>query len=120
MVLPAEGAGKICEAGLLSRQIAGLQGFTDGLEILLAIGSRKHLSILVRTGLAKSGEGVKRRLGSGEVAGLQRLSELGEISEPLLPEGLQLLVDRRRIVGGGGFAGLRAGEVYNPGRSCRW
>jgi hypothetical protein len=89
-----------------------LQGLTDGLEILGAISSRKHLSIPVRTGLAESGQGIKSRLGSGEITGLQRLSELGEIGEPLLPVSLQLLVDRRCIVGCGA-AGLRAGETYD-------
>ena len=89
-----------------------MQGLTDGLKILGAIDSRKDLSILVRTGLADSGQGVEGRLGSGEVARLQRLSELGEIGEPLLPVGSQLLVDGRCTVGCGA-AGLRAGELYD-------
>jgi len=46
---------------------------------------------------------------------------LGEIGLPLLPVGLQLLVDRRRSAGCGGgcssAAPLRAGEVYD--RSLR-
>ena len=113
----AEGAGKTCEGRLGSGEIAGLQRLTDGLEILGAIGSRKRLPIFIGAALAECGQGVEGRLGSGEVAGLQGLSELGEIGLPLLPVGLQLLVDRRRGGGCGGAAGLRAGEVYDCGRS---
>jgi hypothetical protein len=78
------------------REITRFECFTDGLEILVAIGSPECLPILIGAGLAEGGQGGEFLLGCIHVAGFQVLSELRDIGLPLLVVGLQLLVDRSR------------------------
>ncbi len=120
--MPAEGAGKAGVGRLRQGEIARLQSLTDSLEILGAIGLLKWLSILTGAALAECGQGVEVLLRCTQVAGFEVRSELRKIGVPLLPEGLHLLVDRRRTRGCGGTDRLptdrpRAAEVYNRGRS---
>ncbi len=89
----AEGPLKTCEGRLRCGEIAGLQRLTDGLKILGAIGLRKCLPILIGATLAERGQGIEVLLRCIEVAGLQILPELRDISLPLLLVGLQLLID---------------------------
>jgi hypothetical protein len=82
--LLTESSLKSCEGRLSSSKIAALQSLTDGLEILGATGLLKWLPILIGAALAECGQGAEILLRCVQVAGLQVLSELGEIGVPRL------------------------------------
>lgn len=62
------------ESLLSTSQIPGLEGLSDGGEILLALGVAERFGIGKRTVLPEGGQGSVGGLSGGQVAGLKGLS----------------------------------------------
>lgn len=86
--------------GLLrTLQVASLEGFSDGLEILLALASEKWVGIGKSALLAKLDDGLVCLLCARQIAGLERLPQLLQVRHAVMEECLQLL-DQRAVRNG--------------------
>src|SRR4029077_14828843 len=88
------GARQLGKGLLRARQVTGLEGLTDGVEILLSLVCLEFIPVGERPTLAEILDGAEFLLRSSEVSGLERLAELLQIGIARLKICLQFLVNR--------------------------
>jgi hypothetical protein len=81
------------EGRLGTRQISRLQSLSKGGEILLALGARERFPAGERAALPELHNVIVGTLSTGQIVGIQRLSELLQIALPSLKVLLDLLVN---------------------------
>ena len=89
-----ESALQLGEGLLRACQISGLQGLTDGVEILLALAVLKIVAVGERAALAQSLQSAEFLLRARQVSGLEGLAKLLQIGLARLKVRLKLLVNR--------------------------
>jgi hypothetical protein len=93
-VLTEKGAHQLAEGLLRASQVSGLEGLTDGVEIVLTLVYLECIPVGERAVLAQTVDGAEYLLRASKVSRLERMAELLQIGVALEKVRMQIQVNR--------------------------